>query len=85
MYGTVKEIIEHLSNYENQNEKIGAVIWHSDDVLVAVQDSLDMQIDDSLANEALKRAIENHDANLGITHETLVCSVETILEERSKA
>ncbi|BBV14540.1 MULTISPECIES: hypothetical protein [Enterobacterales] len=85
MYGTVKEIIAHLSQYKNQDEQIGTIIWHSDDVKAAVQDFNNEEISDEIARDALKHAISSHDANYGITHETLVCAAEFVIEERKKA
>ena len=85
MYGTVKEIIAHLSKYKNQDEQIGAIIWCSDDVKVAVEDATNDVISDEIACDALKRAITSHDANHGVSHETLVSAVQTVLEEREKA
>ncbi len=85
MYGTVKEVIERLSKYKNQDEQIGAIIWHHEDVISAVEHATHKVIDVSLAKEALKIAITAHDGNNGVSHETLVDTVSDIISEREGA
>ncbi|PHM72276.1 hypothetical protein [Xenorhabdus sp. KJ12.1] len=82
MYGTVKEVIQYLSEI-NPEQPIGAIFWDSDDVKDALTMQRDEKISDELAVEALSLAIRKHDADNGICWDTFVNAVDVIRHEEA--
>lgn len=73
---TVKEVIEHLRRY-NQNEHVATAIWSEDDVLERAKER-NIKITRKQAQEIVDKIDHKQDATTGITWDTIDCYLDDI-------
>ncbi len=76
MYCTVKELIAHLST-KNQYDVVLSKLWDTEDIHQVLSDNEMEPISEYEAHKALQLVDRTHDANIGITWDTLLCAVES--------
>lgn len=74
---TVSSVIEHLKTYR-QEEHIAAPIWCEDDVLDAASERL-QDITIVQAQSILDQLDSNHDAEIGITWDSIYAALDELL------
>lgn len=79
MYCSVKELIAHLST-KNQHAVVLTKFWDTEDIHQVLSDSGKEPISEYEAHKALQLADRTHDAEIGISLETLLCAVESSAE-----
>ncbi|MFH6895746.1 hypothetical protein ACHCAL_17075 [Providencia huaxiensis] len=76
MYCSVKELIAHLST-KNQHAVVLTKLWDTEDIHQVLSDSGREPISEYEAHKALQLVDRTHDAEIGISSETLLCAVES--------
>lgn len=76
MYCTVKELIAHLST-KNQHAVVLSKLWDTEDIHQVVSDNDLEPISEYDAHKALQLVDRTHDANIGISWDTLLSAVES--------
>lgn len=73
---TVKECIEHLQSY-NPEDIIAHVIWTTEDVFQTAKEN-GVCLTQEQADEVIEAVDHHHDAELGITWDTLRCHIDDV-------
>lgn len=73
---TVKEVIEHLRRY-NENEHVATAIWSEDDVLGRAKER-NIKITRKQAQDIIDRIYRKQDATIGITWDTIDCYLDDL-------
>lgn len=74
--GNMQKIIAILDEYEQRMK--GAIEWTVSDIMTVACTNIEhpYEMDEDLAQEILEEMIEEHDANFGVTWETVAAYVE---------
>lgn len=74
---TVREVIEHLQKYYDEEEHIAVAIWSVDDVLCRAKERK-IKISEEQAQEIIDRIDRQQTATLGITWDTIDCYLDDL-------
>jgi hypothetical protein len=80
---TVKEAIEHLEKHHDPNEQICQIIWCANDVKMQAEE-MDLEISEEEISDVLYEMEHRHDANYGISWETIDYYLGDIKYQREK-
>ena len=75
--GTVRELVDRLNRQYKPDDHVAVAIWGEDDVLERAEER-DMSITREQAQSILQQMDSNHDAELGITWDTIDAGLDAI-------
>ena len=81
---TVKELIEHLQQFEDHDAPIAYMVWQLDDVF-HLQQQMDLDENVEVATEVINTMEKYKDASDGMSWDVLKTILYDVLEEREKA
>jgi uncharacterized protein YneF (UPF0154 family) len=77
---TVKELIKHLQKHHNEDQRIAAVIWTDKDV-ISVATDMGVELSEEKIDEVLESLRNNHNAEFGITWDTIEDAIDFATED----